>query len=215
MRHLRDVIRLKSAGMSTRGIARRTGLADWISGHVGAFEAIGGVPALLVPDNTKVAVIKACLYDPQINRSYADMVAYCGTAILPARPRRPRDKAKVEQAVRPHGRALAARLRHRTFHSLAEVIAAIAELLTRLNEERPIRRLGVTRRKLLRRSTGRRSRPCRRALSCSPITSRSRCITTASRIALSVPTSRCASLPAPSRYSTRVNGSRHLGAVTI
>jgi transposase len=109
MRHLRDVIRLKSAGMSTRGIARRTGLADWISGHVGAFEAIGGVPALLVPDNTKVAVIKACLYDPQINRSYADMVAYCGTAILPARPRRPRDKAKVEQAVRPHGRALAAR----------------------------------------------------------------------------------------------------------
>jgi transposase len=55
------------------------------------------VPALLVPDNTKVAVIKACLYDPQINRSYADMAAHCGTAI--ARPRRPRDKAKVEQAV--------------------------------------------------------------------------------------------------------------------
>ena len=46
------------------------GLADWISGHVGAFEAIGGVPALLVPDNTKVAVIKACLYDPQINRTH-------------------------------------------------------------------------------------------------------------------------------------------------
>ena len=84
------------------------GLADWISGHVGAFEAIGGVPALLVPDNTKVAVIKACLYDPQINRTYADMAAHYGTAILPARPRRPRDKAKVEQA-RPHGRALAAR----------------------------------------------------------------------------------------------------------
>jgi hypothetical protein len=64
------------------------GLADWISGHVGAFEAIGGAPALLVPDNTKVAVIKACLYDPQINRSYADMAAHYGTAILPARPRR-------------------------------------------------------------------------------------------------------------------------------
>jgi transposase len=75
------------------------GLADWISGHVGAFEAIGGVPALLVPDNTKVAVIKAYLYDPQINRSYADMAAHYGTAILPARPRRSRDKAKVEQAV--------------------------------------------------------------------------------------------------------------------
>jgi transposase len=115
----------------------------------GAFEAIGGVPALLVPDNTKVAVIKACLYDPQINRSYADMAAHYGTAILPARPRRPRDKAKVEQAVLMVERWLLGRLRHRTFHSLADVNAAIAELLTRLNEERPIRRLGVTRRKLL------------------------------------------------------------------
>jgi transposase len=125
------------------------GLADWINGHVGAFEAIDGVPALLVPDNTKVAVIKACLYDPQINRSYADMAAHYGTAILPARPRRPRDKAKVEQAVLMVERWLLGRLRHRTFHSLAEVNAAIAELMTRLNEERPIRRLGVTRRKLL------------------------------------------------------------------
>ncbi len=74
------------------------GLADWISAHVGAFAAIGGIPALLVPDNTKVAVIKASLYDPQINRTYAEMVAHYGTAILPARPRKPRDKAKVEQA---------------------------------------------------------------------------------------------------------------------
>ena len=73
-------------------------LADWIGAHVGAFAAIGGVPALLVPDNTKVAVIKACLYDPQINRTYADMAAHYDTAVLPARPRRPRDKAKVEVA---------------------------------------------------------------------------------------------------------------------
>jgi transposase len=123
------------------------GLADWISGHVGAFEAIGGVPALLVPDNTRVAVIKACLYDPQINRSYADMAAHYGTAVLPARPRRPR--AKVEQAVLMVESWLLGRPRHRTFHSLAKVNAATAEILTRLNEERPIRRLGVTRRKLL------------------------------------------------------------------
>ena len=122
----------------------------------GAFEAIGGVPALLVPDNTKTAVIKACLYDPQINRTYADMAAHYGTAILPARPRRPRDKAKVEQAVLIVERWLLGRLRHRTFYSLAEVNAAIAELLRRLNEERPIRRLGVTRRNCSRRSTGRR-----------------------------------------------------------
>ena len=90
----------------------------------------------MVPDNTKVAVIKASLYDPQINRTYAEMAAHYGTAILPARPRKPRDKAKVEQAVLIVERWLLGRLRHRTFYSLAEVNAAIGELLTRLNEER-------------------------------------------------------------------------------
>jgi transposase len=102
-----------------------------------------------VPDNTKTAVIKACLYDPQVNRTYAEMAAHYDTAILPARPRRPRDKAKVEQAVLIVERWLLGRLRHRTFYSLAEVNAAIDELMTHLNEERPIRRLGVTRRQLL------------------------------------------------------------------
>src|ERR1700690_2266506 len=124
-------------------------LPDWIDAHVRALEAIGGVPQLLVPDNTKTAVIKACLYDPQVNRTYAEMAAHYGAAILPARPRRPRDKAKVEQAVLIVERWLLGRLRHRTFYSLAEVNAAIGELLKRLNEERPIRRLGVTRRQLL------------------------------------------------------------------
>lgn len=107
------------------------------------------MPALLVPDNTKVAVIKACLYDPQIDRTYAEMAAHYGTAILSARPRKPRDKAKVEQAVLVVERWLLGRLRHRTFHSLADVNAAIGELLTRLNEERSIRWLGVTRCRLL------------------------------------------------------------------
>src|SRR5271155_909677 len=65
-------------------------LPDWIDAHVRALEAIGGVPQLLVPDNTKTAVIKACLYDPQVNRTYAEMAAHYGAAILPARPRRPR-----------------------------------------------------------------------------------------------------------------------------
>jgi transposase len=75
-------------------------LADWIAAHTRAFATLGGVPKLLVPDNTKVAVIKACLYEPQVNRTYAEMAAHYDTAILPARPRRPRDKAKVEVAVR-------------------------------------------------------------------------------------------------------------------
>jgi len=67
-------------------------LPDWIEAHNRALGAIGGVPALLVPDNTRVAVIKACLYDPVVNRTYADMAAHYGTAVLPARPYKPRDK---------------------------------------------------------------------------------------------------------------------------
>ena len=140
-------------------------LADWIGAHTRAFEAIGGVPNLLVPDNTKVAVIKACLYEPQVNRTYAEMAAHYDTAILPARPRRPRDKAKVEAAVLIVERWLLGRLRHRRFYSLAELNTAIGEMLRQLNEERPIRRLGVTRRALAR---GTRSAPpqgvARRAL---------------------------------------------------
>jgi transposase len=123
-------------------------LADWIGAHTRAFAALGGVPKLLVPDNTKVAVIKACLYEPQVNRTYAEMAAHYDTAILPARPRRPRDKAKVEVAVLIIERWLLGRLRHRRFYSLAELNTAIGELLRQLNDERLIRRLGVTRRAL-------------------------------------------------------------------
>src|SRR5260370_38080231 len=110
---------------------------------------MGGGRGRRVPATPKAGGIEACLFERQTNRSYAARAAPQGPAILPARPRRPRDKAKVEQAVLMVERWLLGRLRHRTFHSLAEVNAAIAELLTRLNEERPIRRLGVTRRKLL------------------------------------------------------------------
>src|SRR5438128_7561991 len=74
-------------------------LGDWIGAHTRALAAIGGVPRLIVPDNAKVAVIKACLYEPQVNRTYAEMAAHYGTAVLPTRPRRPRDKAKVEACV--------------------------------------------------------------------------------------------------------------------
>jgi transposase len=125
------------------------GLADWIGAHTRAFAAIGGSPNLLVPDNTKVAVIKACLFDPIVNRTYADMARHYDTGILAARPRRPRDKAKVEQGVLMVERWLLGRLRHRTFFSLSELNAEIAKMLTLLNDQRQIRRLGVTRRQLL------------------------------------------------------------------
>lgn len=125
------------------------GLADWIGAHTRAFEAIGGVPRLIVPDNAKIAVIKACLYDPAVNRTYAEMAAHYDTAILPTRPRRPRDKAKVEAAVLIMERWILGRLRNRRFHSLTELNEAIRALLVRINDERPIRRLGLTRRQLL------------------------------------------------------------------
>ena len=75
-------------------------LPDWINAHARAFAYFGGAARLLVPDNPKVAVIKACFYDPQVNRTYAEMAAHYDTAVLPARLRLPRDKAKVEAAVR-------------------------------------------------------------------------------------------------------------------
>ena len=140
------------------------GLADWIESHNHAFAAIGGVPALLVPDNTKVAVIKACLYDPVINRTYADMSAHYGTAVLPARPYKPRDKAKVEVGVLIAERWLLGRLRKTLFHSLAELNAAAAEFCRRLNDDRVIRRVNRTRRQLLEEI----DRPALRALPAEP-----------------------------------------------
>jgi transposase len=71
-------------------------LPDWADAHVQAFAYFGGAPRLLVPDNPKVAIIKACFYDPQVNRTYGELAAHYDTAVLPARPRRPRDKAKVK-----------------------------------------------------------------------------------------------------------------------
>ena len=103
---------------------------------------------MTVPDNAKVAVIKACLYDPQVNRSYAEMAAHYGSSVLPTRPRRPRDEAKVEAAVRIVERWLLGRLRHRVFYSLAEVNAAIGALMADLNDRRVLRRVGRTRRQL-------------------------------------------------------------------
>ena len=103
-------------------------LADWIGAHTRAFAAIGGVPKLLVPDNTKVAVIKACLYEPQVNRTYADLARHYGTAIVPARPYKPRDKAKVEVGVQVVARWI---LGHQPFYATClRSTAQIAATLT-------------------------------------------------------------------------------------
>src|SRR5207245_3708804 len=90
---------------------------------------------LIIPDNPTTGVSKACRYEPDLNPTYNDMAAHYGIAVLPARPRKPRDKAKVESAVQVVQRWIVAALRKRTFFSLLEVKEAIAELLVRLNHK--------------------------------------------------------------------------------
>ncbi len=105
-------------------------LPDWIGSHTRALAFFGGVPAQLVPDNPRVGVDRANWYEPGLNRTYLDLATHYGTAILPARVRRPRDKAKVEVAVLVVERWILARLRHRRFSSLAELNEAMALLVT-------------------------------------------------------------------------------------
>lgn len=107
--------------------------ADWIDSHIKAFEYFGGMSTLVVPDNLKAGVIKAHRYTPTLNESYQHWADYCGTAIIPARPYRPKDKAKAEVAVLVVERWIIARLRHHTFFSLGQLNAAIAQLLEELN----------------------------------------------------------------------------------
>ena len=122
-------------------------LPAWIGAHTRVFAAFGAVPALVVSDNLKSGVIRACFYEPEVNRSYAEMAAHYGTAILPARPYKPRDKAKVEAAVLLVQRWIIARLRNRRFFSLEELNVAIREEVGRLNG-RVSRHLGASRQQL-------------------------------------------------------------------
>jgi hypothetical protein len=106
-----------------------------------------GVPAMVVSDNLRPGITKACFYEPAVNRTYAEMAAHYGTAIVAARPYRPRDKAKVEVAVQIATRFVIAKLRNRQFFSLSALNAAIAELLAQVNN-RVSRHLGASRRAL-------------------------------------------------------------------
>lgn len=108
-------------------------LPDWLGSHVRALSFIGGAPAAVVPDNLRSAVTRAHRYDPQLNPAYAEFAEHYALAILPARVRRPRDKAKVENAVLVVERWILACLRNRQFFSLGELNAAIRQLLHSLN----------------------------------------------------------------------------------
>ena len=125
--------------------------ADWISSHVHTFEYIGGVPGAVVPDQLESGVTKPCRYEPEIQRTYEEMARHYGTAVIPARPGKPRDKAKVEAAVLVAQRWILARLRDEQFFSLRALNVRIQELLEELNN-RPMRRYGgVTRQQLFER----------------------------------------------------------------
>jgi transposase len=122
-------------------------LPDFIASHVRALEWFGGVPQLVVPDNLRSAVSQACRYDPDLNPTYQEMAVHYGTAIMPARAGRPRDKAKVESGVQGVERRILAKLRNRTFFSLAELNQAISILLVEYNR-RPFQQLEGSRRSL-------------------------------------------------------------------
>ena len=123
------------------------GLSDWIGSHTRTFAFIGGVTAMVVSDNLRSGITKACFYEPAVNRTYAEMAAHYNTAIVPARPYRARDKAKVEVAVQITTRLIIAKLRNRQFFSLSALNAAIAELVAQINN-RVSRHLGASRRAL-------------------------------------------------------------------
>jgi transposase len=122
-------------------------LAEWIHSHVHAFEYFQCIPHVLIPDNLRSGVSHACFYEPEINPTYSNLAEHYGCAVLPARPAKPRDKAKVEVGVLISQRWILSVLRKRTFFSLAELNSAIRECLERLNN-RSMHKLKKSRREL-------------------------------------------------------------------
>ncbi|MGH3301489.1 MAG: IS21 family transposase [Streptosporangiaceae bacterium] len=134
-------------------------LAYWVTAHVHCFETLGGCPAIVVPDNLRSAVTSSDRYEPDVNATFAEMAAHYGVAIIPARPYKPRDKAKAESGVLLAERWIIARLRGRRFTSLDEANAAIAGCAAEINA-RPFQKLDGSRAELF----GQLDRPALRPL---------------------------------------------------
>ena len=122
-------------------------LFNWIEAHIHAFEFFGGVSQVLVPDNPRTGVRRACYYEPELNRTYEEMGVHYGTVILPTRPYAPRDKAKAESAVLHAERRLLAALRDQTFFGVGQINSALRPLLAQLNA-RPFQKMHGSRRAL-------------------------------------------------------------------
>jgi transposase len=138
---------LGCSGMLYAEATRGQDLASWVGAHVRAWETYGGVAEVTVPDNLKAGVTKASFYDPELNPTYAEAAGHYSTVVLPTRVARPRDKGAVEAGVLTVERWVLAPLRHRTFFSLAELNAAIAEQVAFVNA-RPFRGEETSRRDL-------------------------------------------------------------------
>ncbi len=129
---------LGCSGMLYAEATRSQDLASWVGAHIHAFESFHGVSEVTVPDNLKSGVTKACFYDPDLNRTYAELADFYNTVVLPTRTEKPRDKGAVEAGVLTVERWVLAPLRHRTFFSLQELNAAIAQQVAEVNG-RPFR----------------------------------------------------------------------------
>ena len=142
-------------------------LPEWLGSHVRCFAFFGGTSQILVPDNLRSGVTKAHRYEPDINPSYRDLAEHYGVAVLPARSRKPRDKAKVEVGVQVVERWILAVLRNRQFFSLGELNTAIALLLDRLNHK-PFKKLAAHADQPSRPSTNRRCKSCQNTPTSTP-----------------------------------------------
>ena len=138
---------LGASGLIYAEATRGQDLGSWLGAHARAWEFYGGVAEVTVPDNLRAAVSRPCRYDPELNPSYAELARHFGTVVLPARVRRPRDKAAVEAGVLAVERWVLAPLRNRRFFGLDELNGAMAERVGWLNG-RPFRGSPTSRREL-------------------------------------------------------------------
>ena len=141
------VATLAASGYLYAEATKTQSLPDWIGSHCRALNFFGGVPEVIVPDNLKSGVTSPCRYEPDINLTYADMANHYGAAVIPARVRKPRDKAKVETSVGLVERRILAKLRNHTFFSIQEANQAIFTLLEMLNK-RPFQKIQESRHQL-------------------------------------------------------------------
>jgi len=141
---------LGASGLTYAEATESQKLPCWVAAHTRMVDYFGGSSAMWIPDQLRTGITKPCRYEPGVNRTYQELAAHYGAVVLPARPAKPRDKAKAEAAVLLAQRWILARLRHQTFFHLAELNKAIWELLEELNN-RPLQKLGVSRRQLFER----------------------------------------------------------------